>query len=60
MRIPLLTAHLQPRDEDSQINQHLAVKQKPQNYRFDPIPTSTSNKDKENTLTTEQFKLSFA
>ena len=43
-----MTAQLQPKDEVTQINQYMADKQKPQSYRFDQIPTSMSNKDKEN------------
>ena len=56
MRIPQLTAHLQLRDEVTQINQYVADKHIPQSYRLDPIPTSMNNKDKENVLTTEQYK----
>ena len=56
MPIPQLTAHLQPRDEVTQINQYVADKHIPQSYRLDQMPTSMSNKDKENVLTTEQYK----
>ena len=60
MPIPQLTAHLQPRDEVTQINQYVADKHIPQSYRLDQIPTSTSNKDKEYVLTTEQYKQPYA
>ena len=60
MRIPQLTAHLQPRDKVTQINQYVLDKQIPQSCRFDSIPTSVNNKDKENVLTTEQYKQPYA
>ena len=56
MRIPQLTAHLQPRDEVTQINQYVSDKQIPQKYKLDPMPTSMDNKDKENVVTTELYK----
>ena len=58
--IPQLTAHLQPRDEVTQINQYGADKHIPQSYRLDQIPTSMSNKDIENVLTTKQYKQPYA
>ena len=60
MRIPQLTTHLQLRDEVTQINQYVADKHIPQSYRLDPVPTSMNNKDKENVLTTEQYKQPYA
>ena len=60
MRIPQLTAHLQPRDKVTQINQYVLDKQIPQSCRLDSIPTSMNNKDKENVLTTEQYKQPYA
>ena len=60
MPIPQLTAHLQPRDEVTQINQYGADKHIPQSYRLDQIPTSMSNKDIENVLTTKQYKQPYA
>ena len=60
MPISQLTAHLQPRDEVTQINQYVADKHIPQSYRLDQIPTSMSNKDTEYVLTTEQYKQPYA
>ena len=60
MRIPQQTAHLQPRDKVTQINQYVSDKQIPQSCRLDSIPTSMNNKDKENVLTTEQYKQPYA
>ena len=60
MRIPQMTAHLQPRNEVTQINQYVADKHIPQSYRLDQIPTSMRNKEKENVLTTEQYKQPYA